>query len=264
VVPAPGGTSLATVSRVYSGPAEIQKVYQDDRVAREYVARRFESPLGALLHRRQVRAVQRLIRDQAIEHAAELAPGPARLTVAIAPLVKSVTLIDASAEMLTEARRRLDDRGIGRRARFLRADAFRLPLAGGRFNLLYSFRLIRHFERADRVRLYHEIARVLAPRGWLVFDAVNRVVSEPVRARARAGEYEHFDALLQPDELHEELRDAGFDVVSLAGVERRFSALMMCQVYVAPRSRTLARGAMELLDRLGGPPLEWIVTCRRA
>jgi hypothetical protein len=39
---------------------------------------------------------------------------------------------------------------------------------------------------------------------------------------------------------------------------------MMCQVYVAPRSRALARGAMELLDRLGGPPLEWIVTCRRA
>lgn len=253
---------MATVRRVYSGPAEIQKAYQDDRVAREYVARRFQTPLGALLHRRQVRAVQRLIRDQAIEHAAELAPGPARLTVDIAPLVKSVTLIDASAEMLAEARRRLDDRGIGTRARFLRADAFRLPLAG-RFNLVYSFRLIRHFERADRVRLYREIARVLAPRGWLVFDAVNRVVSGPVRARARTGEYEHFDALLQPDELHDELREAGFDVVSLAGVERRFSALMMCQVYVAPRSRALARGAMELLDRLGGPPLEWIVTCRR-
>ncbi|MGE5834817.1 MAG: hypothetical protein ACM4AI_10085 [Acidobacteriota bacterium] len=30
--------------------------------------------------------------------------------------------------------------------------------------MLYSFRLIRHFERADRVRLYREIARVLAPR----------------------------------------------------------------------------------------------------
>jgi SAM-dependent methyltransferase len=254
---------LATVSRVYSGPAEIQKAYQDDRVAREYVSRRFQTPLGALLHRRQVRVVKRLIRDQAIEHAVELAPGPARLTVDIAPLVESVTLIDASAEMLTEARRRLDDRGSGGHARFLRADAFHLPLAGG-FNLLYTFRLIRHFKRADRVRLYREIARVLAPRGWLVFDAVNRVVSEPVRAHARAGEYEHFDALLQPDELHEELREAGFEIVSLAGVERRFSALMMCQVYVAPRSRTLARGAMELLDRLGGPPLEWIVTCRRA
>jgi hypothetical protein len=26
----------------------------------------------------------------------------------------------------------------------------------------------------------------------------------------------------------------------------------------------VARGAMELIDRLGGPRLEWVVTCRRA
>ncbi len=247
---------------MYTGPAEIQKAYQSEQIAREYIARRFQSPLGALLHSRQVRAVQRLIDGQSIEHAAEIAPGPARLTVDIAPHLKSITLIDASAQMLGEARRRLTEHGVEQRARFLRADAFRLPVSD-RLKLVYTFRLIRHFERADRLRLYREIAGILAPRGWLVFDAVNRDVSEPLRARAKPGEYEHFDALLQPEELRDELRESGFELVELTGVERRYSALAMCQVYVAPRSAALARGAMEVIDRLGGAPLEWIVSCRR-
>src|SRR4029453_5622806 len=191
------GTSLAIFIRMHTGPADIKKAYQSDRVAREYVARRFQTPLGALLHRRQVRAVQRLIREEAIEHAAEIAPGPARVTVEVAPMLKSVTLIDASAQILAEARLRLAGHGGAAHARFVQADAFRLPI-GERFNLVYSFRLIRHFERADRLRLYGEIARVIAPRGWLVFDAVNRSISAPLRARAAPGEYEHFDALLQP------------------------------------------------------------------
>ena len=136
------------------GREDLQKAYQDDRVAREYVATRFRSPLGALLHARQIAAVTRVIRENGIERAAEIAPGPARLTVDVAPLLKRVTLLDASLQMLGEARRRLTERGVSARAvQFVQADAFRLPLRD-QLELVYSFRLIRHFERADRVRLY--------------------------------------------------------------------------------------------------------------
>jgi SAM-dependent methyltransferase len=247
------------------GREDLQKAYQDDRVAREYVATRFTSPLGALLHARQTGVVQRLIQEQGIERAAEIAPGPARLTVDIAPLLKHVTLLDASAQMLGEARRRLAGRGLAVDSgafQFIQADAFKLPLKA-QLELVYSFRLIRHFERADRLRLYGQIAGILKPGGFLVFDAVNEVVSAPLRANAKPGEYQHYDALLRPDALTEELRESGFTVVSLTGVQYRYGAMMATQVYVAPRSATLARAAMQVLDRLGGEPLEWVVVCRR-
>jgi len=245
-----------------SGREHLRDAYRVEQVAREYVSRRFQSPLGALLHSRQIRVLQQLIRDRSIEEAVEIAPGPARLTVDVAPFLKRVTVFDASAEMLHEARRRLSDAGLAARVGFVQTDAFQLPV-GRQFDLLYTFRLIRHFERADRLRLYRQIRGVLKPGGTLVFDAVNARVSAPLRATARPGEYEHFDALLAADAVREELQEAGFAVESLVGVQRRYSTLMKCQVYIAPRSAVLARAAMEVVDRLGGEPLEWIVVCRR-
>jgi ubiquinone/menaquinone biosynthesis C-methylase UbiE len=224
------------------------------------VDRRFSSPLGALLHARQASIVRDLVRRQGIRRAAELAPGPARVTIDVAPLLDRVLLLDASRQMLAEARRRLGT-GAGA-ARFVQADAFRLPLRT-RVDLVYTFRLIRHFERQDRLRLYREVAGILSPGGWLIFDAVNEVVSAPLRARAAHGEYEHFDALLTPNLLRDELQEAGFRLDRLLGAQRRYSLLVACQIYVAPRSAALARAAMELVDRFGGEPLEWVVICRR-
>jgi SAM-dependent methyltransferase len=245
-----------------SGRAHLKKAYQDDRVAREYVGRRFATPLGSLLHRSQVNAVGSVIRGNDIRRAAEIAPGPGRLTVDTAPLLERITLLDASAQMLQEARKALQERGLTAKGHFVQSDAFALALLPP-FDLVYSFRLIRHFERDDRLRLYREIATILSPRGWLVFDAVNEAASAPLRARAKPGEYEHFDALLRPDEVREELAECGFEVVSLTGVQRNFSALQWCQIFVAPRSDRLARVAMRAIDALGGEPLEWIVVCRR-
>ena len=245
------------------GREGLQRAYQDAGVAHAYVARRFRSPLGALLHARQARAIRRVIRRQGITRAVELAPGPARLTVDTAPILDRVTLIDASSEMLVEARRRLDARGLSGRLHYVRADAFRLPLRST-VECVYSFRLIRHFERTDRVRLYRQIGGILRPGGWLLFDAVNAETSAPLRARAQPGEYAHFDALTSPDELRDELQEAGFHLVSLHGVQHHIGTLNACQIYVAPRSRLLARVLMEVVDRLGGAPLEWVVVCRRA
>jgi hypothetical protein len=112
--------------------------------------------------------------------------------------------------------------------------------------------------------LYRQIGGILRPGGWLLFDAVNAEVSGPLRARAAPGEYRHYDALLSEDAVREELQEGGFNLVTLEGVQHHIRALNACQVYLAPRSRVLARALMEVLDRLGGKPLEWIVVCRRA
>ena len=245
-----------------SGRRDLQRAYQDDGVAQAYIRNRFESVLGARLHARQVACVLNLIRAQKLREAIEIAPGPARVTVDVAPALERVTLVDASAEMLREARRRLEAAGRARAVRLVRADAFALPIAHA-CDLVYTFRLIRHFERPDRLKLYRQIAGVLRPGGWFVFDAVNREVSEPLRARTPSGAHQHYDALLDPGAIVSEVREAGFGDPVLHGVQRRYAALEWLQIYVAPRWAKGAEVAMSTVESLGGQPLEWVVVCQR-
>jgi ubiquinone/menaquinone biosynthesis C-methylase UbiE len=245
---------------LFRRPDEIRDAYRDDRVARDYVAERFRAPLGALLHDRQVRAVQRLIAVNDPRRILELAPGPARLTLDLVGSLRGrAVAVDASRQMLSEARRQLA--AANGAVRFVHGDAFHLPFSPS-FDLVYSFRLIRHFDVQDRAKLYRQLHAVMRPRGLLVFDAVNELVSAPLR-RQRPEAYKHFDALLTPGDLTRELAEAGFTVVGLDGVQHRFGLLSRVQVLLAPRSRVLARLALEAIDATGGEPLEWIVTCRR-
>ena len=244
-----------------SGIDGIRAAYQDAGVARRYVEERFTTPLGGLLHDRQREVLRSVIAAHPNADVLEIAPGPARLTTGVIDLVGQLTLLDASAEMLGEAKRRLSSIAADTRCTLVRGDAFCLPFPT-RFDLVYSFRLIRHFNTEDRQRLYREAARVLKPGGRLVFDFVNERVYEPLRAVADGGQ--HYDASLRRDALIAELKAAGFEVESLAGVHHRYGTLHRLQVLVAPRSAPLARMAMNVVDRVGGgEPLEWVVTCRR-
>ena len=241
------------------GAAQIRDAYRIDDVARSYVERRFREPLFAMLHDRQVHAIVDLIRRERPERILELAPGPARVTLDVARSSSACgVMLDTSLPMLSEARRRLN--GFSNRWRAVQGDAFQLPMAGP-FDLVYSFRLLRHFDQTDRLRAYREIARVLRPHGWLVFDAVNEKVSASLRATS-PGDYRHYDALMRPEGLRNELSAAGF--ARLLGVQHHFGSLSRLQELLAPRSKTLARFLMERVDSLGGEPLEWIVVCRRA
>jgi SAM-dependent methyltransferase len=248
---------------VIKGHAAIRDAYRDDIVVRRYVNDRFREPLGALLHARQIRALQRVIDLTQPNRILEIAPGPARLTVDLVPRHGgTIFLVDASAAMLNEARRRLSEVGV--RSHCVQGDVFQLPVQST-FDLVYSFRLIRHFDDNDRVRIYAEIARVLRPGGVLVLDAVNEAVSAPLRAHSDPGEHRHFDALFRRDGLKAELSSAGFEIVSLEGAQRRYPVLYRIQTLIAPRSSPVARAVMEAVDRLpGGQPLEWTVVCRRA
>lgn len=246
------------------GTRGIREAYRDERTVREYIEERFVQPLGAMLHSRQAAALRRAIQRTQPRDVLELAPGPARLTTEVALILDGAgTVVDASLPMLGAARTRLKST-VPVSWRYVGGDAFNLPFRS-RFDLVYVFRLIRHFDHADRARLYAQIASVLRPGGLLIFDAVNEVAAAPVRARARPDELRHYDALMRPSELRAELALAGFELISLEGLQHRFGLLSRIQILIAPRSRVLARAFMELVDRLGrGEPLEWVVTCRRA
>lgn len=241
--------SLSTV-------AEIQDSYEGAKVASEYVQVRFQSELMALLHDRQVEAVNRLVRKGATR-VLEVAPGPGRLTRDVrtdGPLV----CLEFNAGMIEEGRA-----ACGSNVEWVRGNGFDLPF-GGVFDLLYTFRFVRHFHREDRERLYAQVRKVLRPGGMFVMDAVNEQVSGPWRA-ARPEDYPIYDKLYRDEtELRAELTGAGFEIVRVEPVQRWLNLQFRAQCLLGPRSRTVCRWVIRALEKMRrGPALEWIVTCRR-
>jgi ubiquinone/menaquinone biosynthesis C-methylase UbiE len=239
--------------------AGIQSAYSQSKTAIGYVQQRFSSELFRLLHDRQVSVVNRLITETCAAQVLEIACGPGRVTRDIRLSPEHLTCLEFNVEMLRVARQACDQ-GI----HWIRGNAFALPLAQ-QFDLVYSFRFIRHFHHPDRDRLYQQIRSVLKPGGWLVMDAVNAAVSAPLRAASPA-EYPIYDKLYDSEAaLQKELEAAGFEVKSIEPVQRWFAAQSRAQILLGPRSQLLCRWAVQGLEKIRrGPALEWIVTCRRA
>lgn len=238
-------------------PDAIRQAYEGRSAAADYVAIRFTSELTRFQHVRQVNAINRAFAQKRPSAALEIACGPGRLTRDVRPVGK-LTCLEYNSGMLEEARRSCPP-GID----WIQGDAFAMTFDHC-FDLAYSFRFIRHFRRPDRERLYKEIHRALRPGGLLVMDAVNRVVSGPLRS-ANPDEYPIYDKLYDSvDELRVELKDSGFELLKAEPILRWHSAQYRSQVLLGPRSRLLCRGFIHCLEYLRrGPALEWVVTCRR-
>jgi ubiquinone/menaquinone biosynthesis C-methylase UbiE len=237
---------------------EIQASYRDSAVAEWYIANRFESELMRLLHERQVGVVNGVMDAARPERALEIAPGPGRLTRDVRP-AGELTCLEYNEAMIAQGRA-----ACPATVKWLQGNAFELPFDAESFDFAYSFRFIRHFHRDDRRRLHQQLRKVLRPGATLVFDAVNRVVSEPLR-KASPESYPIYDKLYaNPEQIRTELAEDGFEVTACLPVQRRFAAQSRAQILLGPRSRLLARTVIRTLERFGGrEPLEWIVTCRR-
>jgi SAM-dependent methyltransferase len=234
----------------------IKGAYQDESTARSYVANRFTSQLNRMLHDRQVAAVQGAIDRLRPGKTLEIAPGPGRLTRHLRPSGKLVAL-EYNESMIAQGRPHTTTR-----SDWVRGDGFHLPFAPG-FDLVYSFRFIRHFRRADRERLYAEIRRVLRPGGQFILDAVNVQISAPLRAK-RPEDFPIYDKLYRRDELFEELTGAGFNPISAQPVYKFKRCQTLSQVLVGPRADWLNRLVIRVLERFPSRDgEEWIVTCER-
>lgn len=244
---------------------DIQQAYSDTSLSEKYIAERFDSAIGRVLHEEQVRFVADVIKKYQVNEVLEIAPGPARLTVDIGrrcPLVNGA-IVDVNDNMLDEARRRLDSAGQGQRWQVVTGDAFDLPFAE-RFQLVYSFRFIRHFLEEDRARIYRQIYDHLDTNGLLIFDAINRTVSEPLRSNGLPGEYPIYDELYDFDQLKAELEKSRFRIIDSASVQRSYSLLSKIQVLIGPRSQSLAYRLMKMVEAARmGEPLEWIILCQK-
>ncbi len=236
---------------------EIQQAYRGEEAARGYTRARFATPLNRLLHERQVREVRRLVRRARPARVLEVAPGPGRLTRDVGP-AGLLVCVEYNAGMIAEGRAACRDNAL-----WARGNAFRLPF-GPAFDLVYSFRFVRHFRRADRERLYAEVRRVLRPGGYFLLDAVNARVARPLR-EAHPEQYPIYDKLYDRRELCDEMARAGLPPVALAPVHKFYAWQYRSQVLLGPRAGWLNRLLIPALERLPARDgLEWVVTCRRA
>jgi SAM-dependent methyltransferase len=239
---------------VLKKPSEIRSAYSDQQTADDYIDTRFTSAWGAVLHATQIGVVNDVIRQHRVNRVLEIAPGPGRLSADVSGF-KHGYLCEFNSSMLNVAKQRLAPASGWR---IVQGDAFHLPFTARRFDMIYSFRFVRHFEIAERTALYTQIRDSLADDGLFVFDAVN----ERWR-RGGAEGYPIYDVLYDKETLTRELLDHGFTPVRLVDAMRQMGLQYRVQLLLGPRSAALARAVIRGLEYLPGSPLEWIVVCRR-
>jgi ubiquinone/menaquinone biosynthesis C-methylase UbiE len=239
---------------------ELRGYYKDQDVADAYMRKRTAQPLNGFLHRRQVRFLKDAVDARGLGRVLEIACGPGRLTAEVGGVGMGVA-VDFSPSMLQIARGRVNGHGGWS---FLRTDAFALPFRSGSFDAAYTLRFIRHFRLEDRRRLYAEIRRVLRPGGTFMLDALNREVSLPHRHKRGVESYEIYDVLYDRNELEAELREAGFRVMRVEGILKRFAWQRPLNRLRRLRLGALARLLIAALEMLpGDKPETWMILCEK-
>lgn len=246
---------------------EIRAAYSKTETAERYIDERFANAWGSVAHEAQVRVVNAVIQAHQVKRVLEIAPGPARLSCDVVGFEQGY-LCEFNAAMLRVAQRRLfrtsqpADSLRAPQWRLIQGDAFHLPVRGS-FDLIYTFRFIRHFMAGDRTALYSQIRSSLAEGGLFIFDAVNEIVAGPWRIKDGLDKYPVYDELYRRDAFIEELAAHGFRVLSLTDVFRHMSLQQWTQVTIGPRSYELAKRLIQLLEYVPGQPLEWIAVCQK-
>jgi ubiquinone/menaquinone biosynthesis C-methylase UbiE len=193
--------------------------------------------------------------------ALDVATGAGHCALAFAPLVKHVTVVDLTEQMLDTAARLARERGVTNLAVRL-GDAEELPFPDSSFDLVTCRLSFHHFPHPDRAM--NELARVLRRGGRLGF-ADNVVVGDPDAAKY----YNDFERLRDPSHhevvplarLIELIEGAGLHVLSARRLQKEFEFRGWCdRQSVAPADR---ERLLDMVRRLP-PALEPLLAPRWA
>lgn len=247
----------------------VSGLYQDPDVAEKYIRNRFVLSWQKLLHTSQVRAIQSALDRYSPASLLEIAPGPARLAVDLT-YVNNGYMLEFSREMVKLAEARLKKVKKNGNWSIIHGNAFELrsnEILPDQFDMVYSFRFIRHFHQADRRRIYREIRSKLKMDGILIFDVVdkftrNRLDSKGTHDTENA--LPVYDVTYTKAEFNSEMAANGFDVISLRPVLNHFWIQYWISIKLYDIFPEFHVKLINFFERIPTPaPLEWIAVCRR-
>jgi ubiquinone/menaquinone biosynthesis C-methylase UbiE len=152
-------------------PYHARTSYQDRQVASGYDAERFTSLLGRLYNRRELRALDAVLRwVKPGSRVLDLACGTGRITEQLVARGLDVTGVDISMPMIEHARNKL--RGAGS---FVVGDAEVFPFRDASFDWVVSVRLFGHLPPPVRARALAEVTRVARCGAIIAFYLLNPV-----------------------------------------------------------------------------------------
>jgi ubiquinone/menaquinone biosynthesis C-methylase UbiE len=142
-------------------------------------------------------AVCRLVEPGGYERGLDIATGTGFTAFAIAPYCRTTLALDLTPQMLNEARRLGEERGLNDgRLGYLLGDAERLPFADRSLDLITCRVSAHHFPHVER--FVAEVARLLRPGG--VFVLSDTVAPED---EVLASLMDHVEVLRDPSHVHD-------------------------------------------------------------
>lgn len=212
-----------------------REAWRDERVAAEYEARRFASPLQRLKHRHDVALVLGLLAEVGgVRRVLDLPCGTGRLLPELARAGYRTLGADVALEMM-RAGRALRPGGPA----LVQADAARLPFQSNAFDAVVSMRFLFHLDRAARERCLVEMRRV-AQDGVVVGEVRYRWTVKHLGRwlRSRVGLARRYEPSQGRAELARELDSAGLELARLRPVSRLFSDKAFFLARPSTRART--------------------------
>jgi ubiquinone/menaquinone biosynthesis C-methylase UbiE len=201
-------------------PASKRDAWRDERVAAEYEARRFRTPLQRLKHRRDVALVLALLGEVVgTRRVLDLACGTGRLLPALRGAGYRAVGADVALEMMRAGRAlRVEP------AQLVQADATRLPFPSAAFDAVVSLRFLFHLTAEERGRCLTEMRRVTGA-GVVVGEVRYRANLKHLGRwlRSRAGLALRYRPSAGRAAIERELAAAGLELVRLRPVSRLFS-----------------------------------------
>jgi ubiquinone/menaquinone biosynthesis C-methylase UbiE len=220
-------------------------VYADPAMARTFDDRRFGGPIGSLVAETQARVLADFVGDVRERRVLDVGTGTGRAALLLARAGANVTGVDASEQMLEEARRRAAAEQLD--VCFLAGDAHALQFPGRSFDVVVSLRVLMHSPEwrtciAELCRVAGRLVILDYPSATSV-AAVESVGRRAARAIGRRTEaYRVFTGRT----IARELARSGFRVLS---VHRQF--VLPIAFHKAIGAERFTRISERLLERAG-------------
>ncbi len=289
---------------------EIQDSYLNKQKAREYERQRFSHPFWRMAHQKEVSFINNFFKKIRPKKILEIAIGTGRVARNLkyfeegVGLDNSQAMLDIAKAVMAKSERNETKRaakqsrlmpisvttGLFRRPRgllaitewkqdgngkwtLIKGDAFELPFEKNSFDVVLSFRFIRHFPKQDREKILKQAHRVLKPGGYLIFEALNKNMGSYAKKITSIGKKNLFDKpiydeLWTREELKKELKDIGFCDIQFFPYLKILNNLW--GIYqIAAIARLVGFGFIfkwlfGLMDSFcPGEPFQWEVVCKK-